>query len=113
VAEFNFGNFTVNGGQPVIGEHNTVSQTNNYYDQRDIIAGELERIRRTAPDPAAVEPEIEVIEQALAHPTEDNRGRVQQALDGLTRKLGTVQTAAEAVAAVGVIAGIVAANWPF
>jgi hypothetical protein len=113
VAEQRFENFTFHGGQQVFGDHNTVSQTNHYGDERDTIAGQLDTIRRTDPDPAAVEPEIVVIEQALAHPTEENRGRVQQALDGLTRKLGTVQTAAEAVAALGVIAGIVAANWPF
>ncbi|GIE30907.1 hypothetical protein Ait01nite_039520 [Actinoplanes italicus] len=113
MAEQRFENFTFHGGQQVFGDHNTVSQTNHYGDERDAIVGQLETIRRTAPDPAAVESDVAAIEQALAHPTEENRGRIQQAIDGLTSKLGTVQTAAEAFAAVGVIAGIVAANWPF
>ncbi|MDI6102407.1 hypothetical protein QLQ12_27690 [Actinoplanes sp. NEAU-A12] len=114
MAEQRFGNFTFNGGQQSFGDHNTLNQTNNYYgDQRDEIVARLAEIRRTAPDPAAVEPQIVVIERALQEPTAESVGTVRRALDELNQKLGTVQSAAEAVAAVGAIGAIVAANWPF
>jgi hypothetical protein len=115
VAEQRFENFTFHGGQQVFGDANTVSQTNNYYygDQRDEILGHLATIRSTAPEPAVLEPEIVVIERALEHPSEESRGRVEQALGRLRHKLGAVQSATEAVAAIGAIAAVVAQYWPF
>jgi hypothetical protein len=114
VAEQRFENFTFHGGQQSFGDNNTLNQTNHSYgDQRDEIIAKLAEIRATAPDPAAVEQQIVVIERALQEPTPESRGAVRQALDELNRKLGTVQSAAEAVAAVGAIGAIVAANWPF
>ncbi|WP_433795797.1 hypothetical protein [Actinoplanes sp. CA-252034] len=115
MAEQRFENFTFHGGQQVFGDGNTVSQTNNHYygDQRDEILGHLATIRSTAPEPAAVEPEIVIIERALEHPTVDGRGRVEEALGRLRHRLAGVQTAGEAVAAIGAIAAVVAQNWPF
>jgi hypothetical protein len=115
VAEQRFENFTFHGGQQIFGDGNTVSQTNNYHygDQRDEILGLLATIRAGAPEPAAVEPEIVIIERALEHPTAESRGRVEQALGQLRHKLGNVQSATEAVAAIGAIAAVVAQYWPF
>ncbi|GIF37910.1 hypothetical protein [Actinoplanes xinjiangensis] len=115
MAEQRFENFTFHGGQQVFGDRNTVSQTNNFYygDQRDEILGHLETIRSAAPEPAVVEPEIVIIEQALEHPTAEARSRVEHALGQLRHKLGTVQSATEAVAAIGAIAAVVAQYWPF
>jgi hypothetical protein len=114
VAENRFENFTFHGGQQVFGDNNTVNQTNNhrYGDERDEILEHLATIRRTAPSPAVVEPEVVIIEQALERPTVESRGRVEQALGQLAHKLGRVRTAAEALSAAGAIMGLVMQVWP-
>lgn len=107
-----FDHMTNYGGQQIFGRANKVSQKNVYHygDRRDDIMPLLDQLRRTAPDPAAAEPSIKVIEQALAQPAPDSRGRIDRALTDLARNVGNARTAAEAVAA---IAALVAANWPF
>jgi hypothetical protein len=103
----NFGNITNYGGQQVFGSGNDVSQHNvhQYGDRRDDITPLLAELRRTAPDPAAAEPSIAAIEQALQHPAADSRGRIDRALTDLARNVGNARTALEAVAAIGVLVG--------
>ena len=106
-----FGEINVHGGQAFFGGKNKATQYNYHYgDQRDDIATLLNRLRACAPDPAAVEPQIVVIERALEQPSADSRGRVERALDQLAHNVGNVRTATEALAAIG---AIVAAHWPF
>ena len=113
MAEQRFENFTFHGGQQAFGDNNTLNQTNHSYgDQRDEIVAKLAELRAAAPDPATIEPQVVVIERALQEPTPESHGAVRQALDDLNHKLGTVQSAAEALAAVGAIGAIVTANWP-
>ncbi|MFC4072594.1 hypothetical protein [Actinoplanes subglobosus] len=113
MAEQRFENFTFHGGQQVFGDNNTVSQTNNfrYGDERDEILEHLETIRRAAPAPAEVEPEIVIIEQAIERPTVESRGRVDHALGQLAHKLGRFRTATEALSAVSAIAAAVVQVW--
>ena len=110
--EQSFDHMTNYGGQQIFGRGNKVSQKNVYHygDRRDDITPLLDQLRRTAPDPAAAEPSIVVIEQAIQHPAADSRGRIDRALTDLARNVGNARTAAEAVAAIG---AIMAANWPF
>jgi hypothetical protein len=109
--QMNFGGANFHGGIQNFGGTNTNTQ-HNYYEltPREQVDAQLETLRAAYPDPALAEPQIVVIREALAHPSAESRGRVEEALRSLAANAGSVRTAVEATAAIG---ALVAANWPF
>lgn len=110
-SEMNFGNMNFSGGIQNFGGTNTNSQ-NNYYEltPREQVDEQIATLRQVYPDPVLAEPQIVVIQEALAHPSIESRGRLDDALRRLAENAGNVRRAAEATAAIG---ALVAAYWPF
>jgi hypothetical protein len=110
-SQFNFGDMTFHNSTPVFGNENTVNQT-NYFEltPREQVESQLSTVRAAHPDPALAEREIRVIESSLNEATPAGRERLDGALQRLAENTGNARTAAEAIAAIGVL---VAANWPF
>jgi hypothetical protein len=104
------GNMSFTGGIQNLGGTNTNTQ-NNYYQlaPREQVGAQLATVREHHPDPALADREIVVIEQALDHPSDDGRRRIEKSLERLADNTGNARTVLEAVAAIG---AIVAAHWP-